>query len=64
MTSSRLAPLLCDCAVRPVRSAMWPVRSARLGFHNTMADSCLAEGYFAEQPIDTIAVRAGIGDVT
>jgi hypothetical protein len=23
-----------------------------------MADSCLAEGHFAEQPIDTIAVRA------
>jgi len=29
-----------------------------------MADSSLAEGHFAEQPIDTIAVRAGIGDVT
>jgi len=29
-----------------------------------MADSCLAEGHFAEQPIDSIAVRAGIGGVT
>jgi hypothetical protein len=28
-----------------------------------MADSCLAEGHFAEQPIDTIAVRAGIVEV-
>jgi hypothetical protein len=28
-----------------------------------MADSCLAERHFAEQPIDTIAVRAGIVDV-
>jgi hypothetical protein len=42
---------------------MLPARCARLGFHNTMADSCLAEGHFAEQPIDTIAVRAGIVDV-
>jgi hypothetical protein len=29
-----------------------------------MADSCLAEGHFAEQPIEVITVRAGIGDVT
>jgi hypothetical protein len=29
-----------------------------------MADSCLAEGHFAEQPIDTIAFRAGIVDLT
>jgi hypothetical protein len=27
-----------------------------------MADSCLARGYFAMQPIDTFAVRACIGE--
>jgi hypothetical protein len=28
-----------------------------------MADSCLARGHFAMQPIDTFAVRAGIAQV-
>jgi hypothetical protein len=28
-----------------------------------MADSCLATGHFAMQPIDTFAVRAGIAQV-
>jgi hypothetical protein len=27
-----------------------------------MADSCLARGYFAMQPIDTFAIRACIGE--
>ena len=46
--SSKLAPVRNARPVTPCRSALRPARSARLGFHNTMADSCLAKATFCE----------------